>query len=83
MRIIGFSHGLSGVTLFDMWTLCYFIAGLLHTGDTILEVNGKEVKTPDELKNMLKQPSDSVTLKVIPNKQTPISPDAVSCCSAT
>lgn len=37
------------------------------------------MKTPTELKTALKEPSDNVALKVIPNKQTPISPDAVSC----
>ncbi|XP_030748146.1 MAGUK p55 subfamily member 6 isoform X2 [Sitophilus oryzae] len=38
--------------------------GLLHIGDVILEVNGNEVKTPEDLQIEVAKSRDSVTLKV-------------------
>ncbi|KAL1513454.1 hypothetical protein ABEB36_002863 [Hypothenemus hampei] len=38
--------------------------GLLHIGDVILEVNGNQVKTPEDLQVEVAKSKDSVTLKV-------------------
>lgn len=40
--------------------------GLLHVGDVILEVNGVEVYTPEDLQTEISKSSDSVTLKIGP-----------------
>lgn len=40
--------------------------GLLHPGDTILEVNGKEVKDAEQLKEAFKAASNGIIIKVIP-----------------
>ncbi|XP_005804708.2 MAGUK p55 subfamily member 6-like isoform X1 [Xiphophorus maculatus] len=42
--------------------------GMLHTGDVIREVNGQEVgSNPEELQELLRNCSGSVTLKVLPS----------------
>jgi len=38
--------------------------GLAHVGDSILEVNGVEVKSPDDLKKQLAQ-AEVITLKLV------------------
>lgn len=46
--------------------------GLLHVGDIIKEVNGKEVgNDPKMLQEMLKEASGSVVLKILPSYQEP------------
>ncbi|KAA0725545.1 MAGUK p55 subfamily member 2 [Triplophysa tibetana] len=46
--------------------------GLMHVGDIIKEVNGKEVGSdPKVLQNMLKESSGSVVLKILPSYQEP------------
>ncbi|KAG7242104.1 hypothetical protein INR49_024150 [Caranx melampygus] len=50
--------------------------GMLHTGDIIREVNGREVgSNPHELQELLRDCSGSITLKVLPSyKDTPAPP---------
>lgn len=50
--------------------------GMLHTGDIICEVNGREVgSNPNELQELLRDCSGSVTLKVLPSyRDTPAPP---------
>lgn len=50
--------------------------GMLHTGDVIREVNGQEVgSNPEELQELLRNCSGSVTLKVLPSyRDTPAPP---------
>uniref|UniRef100_A0A1A7Y0W1 Membrane protein, palmitoylated 6a (MAGUK p55 subfamily member 6) n=2 Tax=Iconisemion striatum TaxID=60296 RepID=A0A1A7Y0W1_9TELE len=50
--------------------------GMLHTGDVIREVNGREVgSNPRELQELLRDCSGSVTLKVLPSyKDSPAPP---------
>ena len=50
--------------------------GMLHTGDIIREVNGREVGSkPRELQELLKDCSGSITLKVLPSyRNTPAHP---------
>lgn len=50
--------------------------GMLHTGDIIREVNGHEVScNPQELQEILKASSGSITLKVVPSyRDTPAPP---------
>ncbi|KAI1887174.1 hypothetical protein AGOR_G00203420 [Albula goreensis] len=49
--------------------------GLLHVGDVIKEVNGKEVgNDPKILQEMLKEASGSVVLKILPSYQEPHTP---------
>ncbi|XP_067285242.1 MAGUK p55 subfamily member 2b isoform X1 [Pseudorasbora parva] len=49
--------------------------GLLHVGDIIKEVNGKEVGSdPKVLQNMLKESNGSVVLKILPSYQEPHTP---------
>ncbi|MEQ2185092.1 hypothetical protein GOODEAATRI_014696 [Goodea atripinnis] len=49
--------------------------GLLHVGDIIKEVNGKEVDNdPKVLQEMLKEASGSVVLKILPSYQEPHTP---------
>ncbi|CAB1446382.1 unnamed protein product [Pleuronectes platessa] len=50
--------------------------GMLHTGDIIREVNGREVGSkPHELQELLKDCSGSITLKVLPSyRDTPAPP---------
>uniref|UniRef100_A0A3P9IJ73 Membrane protein, palmitoylated 6a (MAGUK p55 subfamily member 6) n=1 Tax=Oryzias latipes TaxID=8090 RepID=A0A3P9IJ73_ORYLA len=50
--------------------------GMLHTGDVICELNGREVgSNPQELQNLLRDCSGSITLKVQPSyKDTPAPP---------
>lgn len=40
--------------------------GLLHVGDIILEVNGEQVDTPEDLQLEISRAKDSVTLKIGP-----------------
>lgn len=50
--------------------------GLLHTGDVIREVNGREVgQSPHDLQELLGDCSGSVTLTVLPSyRDTPAPP---------
>ncbi|XP_042280977.1 MAGUK p55 subfamily member 6a isoform X2 [Thunnus albacares] len=50
--------------------------GMLHTGDIIREVNGREVGSdPNELQELLRDCSGSITLKVLPSyRDTPAPP---------
>lgn len=50
--------------------------GMLHTGDVIREVNGREVgANPHELQELLRDCSGSITLKVLPSyRDTPAPP---------
>lgn len=50
--------------------------GMLHAGDVICEVNGREVGSdPRELQELLKDCSGSVMLKVLPSyKDSPVLP---------
>ncbi|XP_031441971.1 MAGUK p55 subfamily member 6b isoform X2 [Clupea harengus] len=50
--------------------------GLLHVGDIIKEVNGKDVgNNPTELQEMLKEISGSITLKILPSyRDAPAAP---------
>ncbi|XP_076009896.1 protein PALS2-like [Genypterus blacodes] len=51
--------------------------GMLHTGDIIREVNGREVgSNPHELQELLKECNGSITLKVVPSyKDAPTPPE--------
>ncbi|KAL7830797.1 hypothetical protein SRHO_G00319240 [Serrasalmus rhombeus] len=52
--------------------------GLLHVGDIIKEVNGKEVgNNPTELQDMLKECSGGITLKILPSYRDAPSPPQV------
>uniref|UniRef100_A0A672IX15 MAGUK p55 subfamily member 6-like n=1 Tax=Salarias fasciatus TaxID=181472 RepID=A0A672IX15_SALFA len=52
--------------------------GMLHTGDVIREVNGREVgSNPSELQELLRDCSGSVTLKVLPSYRDTPSPPQV------
>lgn len=46
--------------------------GLLHVGDTILEVNSRPVSTPQQLLEQLRLSHDIVTLKIVPSFQESI-----------
>lgn len=50
--------------------------GMLHAGDIIREVNGREVgSNPHELQELLRDCSGSITLKVLPSyRDTPAPP---------
>lgn len=41
--------------------------GLLHAGDVIREVNGVDVRSPEELQIEIGRAKESVTLKVVPS----------------
>lgn len=52
--------------------------GLLHVGDIIKEVNGKDVgNNPTELQDMLKDCSGSITLKILPSYRDAPAPPQV------
>lgn len=52
--------------------------GLLHVGDIIKEVNGKDVgNNPTELQDMLKECSGSITLKILPSYRDAPAPPQV------
>lgn len=52
--------------------------GMLHTGDIIREVNGREVScNPQELQEVLKASSGSITLKVVPSYRDSPAPPQV------
>ena len=44
-----------------------YVLGLLHVGDIIKEINGQDVTDPDQLTEIMKKTSGSVTLKVLPS----------------
>lgn len=50
--------------------------GMLHAGDIIREVNGREVgSNPHEVQDLLRDCSGSITLKVLPSyRETPAPP---------
>jgi len=48
--------------------------GLLHAGDVIREVNGVDVRSPEELQTEIARAKESVTLKVVPS----MDPDAAA-----
>lgn len=53
--------------------------GLLHVGDIIKEVNGKDVgNNPTELQDMLKDCSGGITLKILPSYRDAPAPPQVS-----
>lgn len=53
--------------------------GLLHVGDIIKEVNGKDVgDDPRVLQEMLQEASGSIVLKVLPSYQEPHPPRQVA-----
>lgn len=53
--------------------------GLLHVGDIIKEVNGKEVgNNPTELQEMLKDCSGGITLKILPSYRDAPAPPQVN-----
>lgn len=43
--------------------------GLLHVGDIILEVNGQEVYSPEQLQEQLRKSAESVTFKISPSSK--------------
>jgi len=45
------------------------MSGLLHVGDIIKEINGQEVLTPDQLQDLMKKYSGTITFKIIPSSQ--------------
>ncbi|CAB3371572.1 Hypothetical predicted protein [Cloeon dipterum] len=47
--------------------------GLLHAGDIIREVNGIDVRTPDELQAEIAKARESLTLKVVPSVEPEVS----------
>lgn len=52
--------------------------GLLHVGDIIKEVNGKDVgNNPTELQEMLKDCSGGITLKILPSYRDAPAPPQV------
>ncbi len=52
--------------------------GLLHVGDIIKEVNGKDVgNNPTELQEMLKECSGGITLKILPSYRDAAAPPQV------
>jgi len=44
-------------------------SGLLHVGDIIKEINGQEVLTPEQLQELMKKYSGTITFKIIPTSQ--------------
>lgn len=57
--------------------------GLLHVGDVIREVNGREVGSdPRALQDSLRHASGSVVLKILPSYQEPHPPRQVPACPA-
>ena len=53
--------------------------GLLHVGDIIKEVNGKDVgNSPTELQDLLKECSGSITLKILPSYRDAPAPPQVT-----
>lgn len=48
--------------------------GLLHVGDTILEANGVEITTPEQLQEELRKCKGGITLKVSPSTRDLIQP---------
>lgn len=58
--------------------------GLLHVGDIIKEVNGKDVgNNPTELQEMLKDCSGGITLKILPSYRDAPAPPQVSTSEST
>ena len=50
-----------------MHCFAHFFIGLLHVGDIIKEINGKEVTRPEELMDYMRKASGSLTLKILPS----------------
>ena len=46
-----------------------FIAGMLHVGDIIKEVNGIPVATPEQLMDIIRVAETEITFKIIPTIQ--------------
>ncbi len=46
--------------------MLWLVVGLLHVGDIVKEINGQEVSDPDQLQEIMKKSSGSVTFKVLP-----------------
>lgn len=44
--------------------------GLLRTGEVILEVNGKQVRSPEELQQVIQDAKENLSLKVAPGLAT-------------
>jgi len=45
------------------------MSGLLKVGDVIKEINGQEVLTPEQLQELMKKYSGTITFKIIPSSQ--------------
>ena len=52
-----------------MMMMVMMISGLLHVGDVIKEINGQEVLTPEQLQDLMKKHSGTITFKIIPSSQ--------------
>ena len=46
-----------------------FIAGMLHVGDIIKEVNGIPVATPEQLMDIIRVAETEITFKIVPTIQ--------------
>lgn len=46
--------------------------GLLHVGDIILEVNGQEIDSPEQLQEELRKSDESVIFKISPSAKDPV-----------
>ena len=65
-----------------MMIMTVMLLGLLHVGDIIKEINGQEVLTPEQLQDLMKKYSGTITFKIIPTSQDQNSSMKVSlCCS--
>jgi len=65
-----------------MMIMTMMLLGLLHVGDIIKEINGQEVLTPEQLQDLMKKYSGTITFKIIPTSQDQNSSMKVSlCCS--
>lgn len=51
--------------------------GLLHVGDIILEVNGQQIDSPEQLQEHMKRADESITFKISPSSRD--TPPASSC----
>ena len=59
--------------------LMMMMSGLLHVGDIIKEINGQEVLTPEQLQELMKKYSGTITFKIIPSSQDQNSSMKVFC----
>ncbi|KPM02349.1 MAGUK p55 subfamily member 6-like protein [Sarcoptes scabiei] len=46
--------------------------GLLHVGDVILEVNGKEIRSPEQLQEEIRRSNESIIFKISPSPRDQI-----------